>query len=497
MVCKYCQAELEEGVGFCPECGKPVEEETVKPEESRLPEENTEAVQPESTAEEICTAEETEATEEVEATEETEAAEEVEADEEAAPEDEAAKAEKAEKQEKLFVRITAIVTCAVLLLSILGGVWTAFGGSLRKNSLEGNASYEVSSGDAEKKADVMVARIGKTELSNSMLQMFYWDQIYNFVSKYYNYLSYLGLDFSKPLSEQLTAEGDVSWEQYFLEGSLDTWHQYQALALKAQAENYVLPASLEDFLQTLPETVLAAAQSNKVATADEMVQADDGPGTDLKLYEEYMRLYYTAISYFDSLYASMEITDAELETYYATNAEKIKTNYGVDKQTGKLVDVRHILLTPEGGVTDDAGNTTYSEKEWEACREKAQALLDQFLAGEATEDNFAQLATQFTVDPGSKQTGGLYEYVYKGQMVPEFDAWCFDDARKEGDTGLVRTSYGYHIMYYIEGGEGWIRYCSDGIRSERGAVLLQQILDAYPMEVYYNRIALGQIELNK
>ena len=156
MVCKYCQAELEEGVGFCPECGKPVEEETVQPEESRLPEENTEAVQPESAAEEICTAEETEAAEE------------------AAPEDEAAKAEKAEKQEKLFVRITAIVTCAVLLLSILGGVWTAFGGSLRKNSLEGNASYEVSSGDAEKKADVMVARIGKTELSNSMLQMFYW-----------------------------------------------------------------------------------------------------------------------------------------------------------------------------------------------------------------------------------------------------------------------------------------------------------------------------------
>ena len=82
-------------------------------------------------------------------------------------------------------------------------------------------------------------------------------------------------------------------------------------------------------------------------------------------------------------------------------------------------------------------------------------------------------------------------------MVPEFDAWCFDDARKEGDTGLVRTSYGYHIMYFIYGDEGWIRYCSDGIRSERGAVLLQQILDAYPMDVYYNRIALGQIELNK
>jgi hypothetical protein len=63
--------------------------------------------------------------------------------------------------------------------------------------------------------------------------------------------------------------------------------------------------------------------------------------------------------------------------------------------------------------------------------------------------------------------------------------------------GSLRAFLDTDLHLYIEGGEGWIRYCSDGIRSERGAVLLQQILDAYPMEVYYNRIALGQIELNK
>ena len=33
-------------------------------------------------------------------------------------------------------------------------------------------------------------------------------------------------------------------------------------------------------------------------------------------------------------------------------------------------------------------------------------------------------------------------------MVPTFNAWCFDSSRKEGDTAIVQTEYGYHIMYF-------------------------------------------------
>ena len=33
-------------------------------------------------------------------------------------------------------------------------------------------------------------------------------------------------------------------------------------------------------------------------------------------------------------------------------------------------------------------------------------------------------------------------------MVNSFSAWCFDNARRVGDTGIVRTEYGYHIMYF-------------------------------------------------
>lgn len=489
MVCKYCQAALEEGSTVCPACGKPVEEEcvqeTVLPEAEQLPEENAEAAHSEQaeTAEEaaVCVPEEEETAEEAE---------------EDSPAENAINREKAEKREKLFVRITAIVSCAVLLLAVFAGVWTAFGGSVRKNTLEGNASYEVQAGEAAQKADVVVARIGDAELSNSMLQMFYWDEIYNFTQKYYNYLSYLGLDFSQPLSAQTTDDGQTTWEQYFLEGALNTWRQYQALYLKAEADGFVPSVTKQEFLQNIPATLQEAATASGYATVNDMAVGDYGPGANSKVYEEYLRLCYTGTFYFDSLYAALEVTDAELEAYYEANGAKLKTNYGIDKQTGKLVDVRHILLVPEGGVEDETGNVTYSEKEWEACREKAQALLNRFLEGEATEEQFAKLATENTVDPGSKQTGGLYEMVYQGQMVPEFDAWCFDEAREPGDTDLVLTSYGYHIMYYIYGDEAWIRYSTEGILYEKGAELLQGILDAYPMEVYYNKIALGQIETN-
>ena len=33
-------------------------------------------------------------------------------------------------------------------------------------------------------------------------------------------------------------------------------------------------------------------------------------------------------------------------------------------------------------------------------------------------------------------------------MVTEFNDWCFDAARQPGDTGVVDTQYGAHVMYF-------------------------------------------------
>ena len=64
----------------------------------------------------------------------------------------------------------------------------------------------------------------------------------------------------------------------------------------------------------------------------------------------------------------------------------------------------------------------------------------------ATEENFAEVAAKYSADSNAAQ-GGIYENVFKGQMVAEFEDWCFDD-HKVGDTGIVETDFGYHIMFY-------------------------------------------------
>lgn len=35
-------------------------------------------------------------------------------------------------------------------------------------------------------------------------------------------------------------------------------------------------------------------------------------------------------------------------------------------------------------------------------------------------------------------------------MVTEFEEWATDDSRKYGDTGIVKSDYGYHIMFFID-----------------------------------------------
>jgi len=106
------------------------------------------------------------------------------------------------------------------------------------------------------------------------------------------------------------------------------------------------------------------------------------------------------------------------------------------------INVRHILISADSSA---------DEETVQAAKEKAETLLQTWQSAEATEDSFAELAKENSSD-GSASNGGLYENVYLGQMVTEFEDWCFDDSRKPGDTGIVKTRYGFHVMYFV--GEG-------------------------------------------
>ena len=110
------------------------------------------------------------------------------------------------------------------------------------------------------------------------------------------------------------------------------------------------------------------------------------------------------------------------------------------KDTSKTCNVRHILLSKDSYQSDAE------------CEQAAKKLLKEWKNGKATEESFSDLAKEHSEDPGSASNGGLYENVPEGQMVTAFNDWIFDAKRAAGDTGLVKTDYGWHIMYYVSGG---------------------------------------------
>ena len=120
-------------------------------------------------------------------------------------------------------------------------------------------------------------------------------------------------------------------------------------------------------------------------------------------------------------------TQQEIEAYY--NAHK--NEYSVQEQAKS----RHILIqVPQGA---DAKTDA-------AAKAKAQDVLNQIQKGA----NFADLAKKYSDDPGSKDSGGELGFAQRGHMVPEFDNAIF--TQKIGDTKIIKTQYGYHIVQVEE-----------------------------------------------
>lgn len=123
------------------------------------------------------------------------------------------------------------------------------------------------------------------------------------------------------------------------------------------------------------------------------------------------------------------------------------------------VNVRHVLIstdTSDSTEKDDNGYAIPTQAARDTAQAKAQELLDEWKAGEASEESFAALAEEHSADGRDDDgnlnaSGGLYEAVYKGEMVPSFNDWVFEKGRQVGDVGLVEyvgRYSGWHIIYY-------------------------------------------------
>lgn len=504
MICKQCGAEIEDGCELCPQCGKPPME---------TPDSQTASAE-ETSVDEVLS----KVSEWIPDPPEDSAADE--------PSPDAAEKPLPEKRKEpvwLFVILGIVVVAAVgvLIFWLLQGKKSDSAASPLPDS---SSSSEADPGAADdrpgespdspeaadsnqKKADTytvpneeitvemaneIAASCGGRQLSNTELSYYYWNQFYSWANAYGDYLSYF-LDVNTPLSEQSYPDDpERSWESFLLDAALETFHQTTAIVEAAEEAGFSIDAENAEYLELLPDTLEGNAQRMDLSSADEFLQSLYGPYADVDSYTQFVRDSLMSYGYLNQLFAAIEYSPEDVEAWFDENQSRFE-EMGVPKDEPNMVNVRHILIKPAAsGEAGEDGEAELTDQDWADARARAEDLLAQWQSGEATEDAFALLASENTDDPGSQGTGGLYEGVYPGEMVAAFNDWCFDESRQPGDTGIVETEYGYHIMYFSSTLDHahWYEVAEQDYLAARQQEILDGLTADDPLQANYGKIVL-------
>ncbi len=331
--------------------------------------------------------------------------------------------------------------------------------------------------------DTVVATYGDAKLTNADLQVIYWTEVSSFYSQLYYYssmgydMSYLGFDITRPFEGQMCAlsETPVTWQQFFLGSAIDKWVKYTALKEEANAAGFQVAPETQEFLDGYEEGFAVEALNAGFESAEEYLYENLGAGADLEDYLAYLNLVYPAGEYLDQVQADFAPTDAEIEAYHTERTEEYAAQ-GISKDDYS-VDVRHILIMPEGATSATIRTETFPQEAWDAAMVQAEAIKTMWEEGEMTEESFGLLANEHSQDANGEVTnGGIYEGVLPGQMITEFNDWCFDPDREVGDCEIVTTMFGHHIMYFSGKTSRWPEHM-ETIKADMATEFAQNLLD--------------------
>jgi len=157
-----------------------------------------------------------------------------------------------------------------------------------------------------------------------------------------------------------------------------------------------------------------------------------------------------------------------------------------DKNEYKTTQMRQILILPESvnpsdfeEGEDDPEYLIAEQAAMSAAEATANSVFSQFTGGGATEAKLLELMEENS-DDGTE--GGFYDNITKESMTPEIDEWLFEDGRAYGDNKLIKSQYGYHIVFFMGFGD---RACDvaaeEGLRAEAFSAWEESLEDSEPV----------------
>ena len=271
------------------------------------------------------------------------------------------------------------------------------------------------------------------------------------VSKYYNKLyksyTYTDEEYEKAYDENKTSYQYADYLRYNFSFSTETDASGDDTAEKQKAKAFAEDLAKCKTEKEFKEYVRAYLKKNPHLVTDSSESSMTAEQTSEALESMVDNTYTKKYAYEVTSDAGKWIFDIARKAKDSTVIENANSYSAIvlvkpayrDESLTK--NVRHILFTPD----------SYGGEE--KALQMANEVYDKWKKGAKDEKFFGELASQFTDDTGSKSVGGLYSNVKEGEMVPEFNYWIFDSKRKAGDNTIVKTQYGYHIMYFVSDGD--------------------------------------------
>lgn len=290
----------------------------------------------------------------------------------------------------------------------------------------------------------------------------------------------LASDYSDDKKEQYSADvTDDEINTYLSENKAE----YETASLRY----YNFSASVDDTDNATDEEITAANEEAKAKAEAFLSEADDSNWTS-KVYDVVDEAYKSYYKDNDSYSTLTDANESTLKSYFTDEATEwieneastgdkklftkvsdttgLATYYAIlvtEKPSLKdvyPVTVRHLLIqvsdddddssdsdSSSDSSSDDSSTTTHTDAE---AKELAEKYYQEWKDGDATDDSFKKLVIAHSEDSGVSDNEGLYEDITpSSSYVQEFLDWCFADGRKSGDSGIIKTEYGYHIMYCV------------------------------------------------
>lgn len=287
--------------------------------------------------------------------------------------------------------------------------------------------------------------------------------------------------------------GQADLEGYYQENK-DALDSYTLSRFTFQAQVETTDEQGNDIEMTDEEKAdaLAQAQSEKKAVAEELqakLEAGEDPAALAEEYAEALSGSSVSQSVVGSALGSSygdwakeagrkagDVTLIETEGSDTSSYLYVVRFEGRARDDSDTANVRHILVSAE----KSEGAEAPTQEQLDEAKQQAQSLLDEWKAGDATETSFALLAQEHTDDTGSASSGGLISGITADSAyVESFKAWAMDPARKEGDTGLVESEYGWHIMYYVDDVKVWERTAENALYNADYSAWEEKAMEGY------------------